>query len=81
LILYLQVNAHHENCAQDPTFLFKLHLALKHLAEAARTAVIIARSERESGNYRNAHDTLLGMFRRAFSALAEPDSSGGDWFL
>ena len=31
--------------------------------EAAKTAVIIAQSEQEMGNYRNAHDVLFSMYK------------------
>ena len=35
-------------------------------AKAARTAIIISREEQNAGNYRNARDVLLGMYRREY---------------
>ena len=46
---------------KDAKFLFRLYMAKKQYREAAKTAVIIAREEQNSGNYRHAHDVLLGM--------------------
>ncbi|NWU98866.1 WDR19 protein, partial [Upupa epops] len=46
---------------KDAKYLFRLYMALKQYREAARTAVIIAREEQCSGNYRNAHDVLFSM--------------------
>ncbi len=42
--------------------MFKLYLSLKKYVEAAKTAVLIARQEQISGNYRDAHDVLFGMY-------------------
>ncbi|NWI95312.1 WDR19 protein, partial [Pitta sordida] len=47
---------------QDAKYLFRLYMALKQYREAARTAIIIAREEQCSGNYRNAHDVLFSMY-------------------
>ncbi|XP_009068773.1 PREDICTED: WD repeat-containing protein 19-like, partial [Acanthisitta chloris] len=47
---------------QDAKYLFRLYMALKKYEDAARTAIIIAREEQCSGNYRNAHDVLLSMY-------------------
>ncbi|XP_053433509.1 WD repeat-containing protein 19 isoform X4 [Nycticebus coucang] len=47
---------------KDAKYLFRLYMALKQYREAARTAIIIAREEQSSGNYRNAHDVLLSMY-------------------
>lgn len=38
-------------------------MALERYREAAKTAVIIAQSEQEMGNYRNAHDVLFSMYK------------------
>ncbi|XP_075857298.1 WD repeat-containing protein 19 isoform X2 [Microcebus murinus] len=46
----------------DAKYLFRLYMALKQYREAARTAIIIAREEQSSGNYRNAHDVLFSMY-------------------
>ena len=43
--------------------MFKLFLSLKNYAEAAKVAIIIAKQEQQSGNYRNAHDVLFGMYQ------------------
>ncbi len=37
-------------------------MSLKKYIEAAKTAVLIARQEQQSGNYRDAHDVLFGMY-------------------
>ncbi|XP_045406491.1 WD repeat-containing protein 19 isoform X1 [Lemur catta] len=47
---------------KDAKYLFRLYMALKQYREAARTAIIIAREEQSSGNYRNAHDVLFSMY-------------------
>ncbi|NWY13192.1 WDR19 protein, partial [Aphelocoma coerulescens] len=47
---------------QDAKYLFRLYMALKQYRDAARTAIIIAREEQCSGNYRNAHDVLFSMY-------------------
>ena len=38
-------------------------MALERYNEAAKTAIIIASSEQELGNYRNAHDVLFSMYK------------------
>ena len=38
-------------------------MALERYHEAAKTAIIIASSEQELGNYRNAHDVLFSMYK------------------
>ncbi|XP_037530887.1 WD repeat-containing protein 19 [Nematolebias whitei] len=47
---------------KEAKYLFRLYMALQQYREAARTAIIIAREEQLAGNYRNAHDVLLGMY-------------------
>ncbi|NXF19699.1 WDR19 protein, partial [Rhodinocichla rosea] len=47
---------------QDAKYLFRLYMALKQHRDAARTAIIIAREEQCSGNYRNARDVLFSMY-------------------
>ena len=49
---------------KDLKYIFKLYMALKQYADAARTALIIAREEQNTGNYRNARDVLLSMYRQ-----------------
>ena len=49
---------------KDLRYIFKLYMALHQYPEAARTATIIAREEQHAGNYRNARDVLLSMYRR-----------------
>ncbi|KAG7164498.1 WD repeat-containing protein 19-like [Homarus americanus] len=46
----------------DAKYLFRLYMAKSQYREAAKTAIIIAREEQNSGNYRHAHDMLLGMY-------------------
>ena len=48
---------------KDARYLFQLYMALKQYREAARTAIIIAREDQAAGNYRNARDMLLKMYR------------------
>lgn len=48
---------------KDPKFLFRLYMAQKRFADAARTAVIIGNQEQLSGNYRIAHDMLFQMYQ------------------
>jgi WD repeat-containing protein 19 len=52
----------HDEMPKDAKYLFKLYLSLKKYVEAAKTAVLIARQEQISGNYRDAHDVLFGMY-------------------
>ncbi|XP_045115021.1 WD repeat-containing protein 19-like isoform X2 [Portunus trituberculatus] len=47
---------------KDAKYLFRLYMAKNQYREAAKTAIIIAREEQNSGNYRHAHDVLLGMY-------------------
>nr|XP_053654166.1 WD repeat-containing protein 19-like [Cherax quadricarinatus] len=47
---------------KDAKYLFRLYMAKSQYREAAKTAIIIAREEQNSGNYRHAHDMLLGMY-------------------
>ncbi|XP_076036473.1 intraflagellar transport protein Oseg6 [Oratosquilla oratoria] len=47
---------------KDAKYLFRLYMAKQQYREAAKTAIIIAREEQNSGNYRHAHDVLLGMY-------------------
>ena len=47
---------------KDAKFLFRLYMAKQQYSEAAKTAIIISREEQNSGNYKRAHDVLLGMF-------------------
>lgn len=48
---------------KDSKYLFRVYMALERYREAAKTAVIIAQSEQEMGNYRNAHDVLFSMYK------------------
>jgi len=47
---------------QDAKYLFRMYMSLEQYREAARIAVIIAREDQTSGNYRNAHDVLFNMY-------------------
>ncbi|XP_072190356.1 WD repeat-containing protein 19 isoform X2 [Excalfactoria chinensis] len=60
LIDYL--TGENDGMPKDAKYLFRLYMALKQYREAARTAIIIAREEQRSGNYRNAHDVLFSMY-------------------
>ncbi|XP_065175677.1 WD repeat-containing protein 19-like [Sycon ciliatum] len=46
---------------KDARYLFKLYMALEQYNDAAHTAIIIAREDQSSGNYRVAHDMLYRM--------------------
>ena len=59
LIEYLMGD--HDGMPKDAKYLFKLYLSLKQYVEAAKTAILIARQEQQTGNYRDAHDVLFGM--------------------
>ncbi|CAK9101199.1 WD repeat-containing protein 19 (Intraflagellar transport 144 homolog) [Durusdinium trenchii] len=48
---------------QDPVHIFRLYMALGNYPQAARTAMVIAQQERESGNYKSAHTTLYETHR------------------
>ncbi|EPY21242.1 WD repeat domain 19 [Strigomonas culicis] len=44
---------------KDPSYIFKLYMALGSYEKAAKTSVIIASKEQELGNYKSAHKTLV----------------------
>lgn len=44
---------------KDPSYIFKLYMALGSYEKAAKTSVIIAIKEQEVGNYKSAHKTLV----------------------
>ncbi|KAK7200436.1 wd repeat-containing protein 19 [Novymonas esmeraldas] len=48
---------------KDPSYIFKLYLAMGSYEKAAKTAVIIAAKEQEVGNYRGSHSTLVEAYR------------------
>ena len=48
---------------KDPNYIFRLYMALGNYAQAAKTALIIARQEQELGNYKVAHNILLETHR------------------
>eukprot|EP00026_Physarum_polycephalum_P003547 Phypoly_transcript_03560.p1 GENE.Phypoly_transcript_03560~~Phypoly_transcript_03560.p1 ORF type:complete len:493 (+),score=71.34 Phypoly_transcript_03560:931-2409(+) len=48
---------------KDPNYIFRLYMALGNFAQAAKTAVIIARSEQELGNYKVAHNILFDTYK------------------
>ncbi|KAL3314094.1 WD repeat-containing protein 19 [Cichlidogyrus casuarinus] len=48
---------------KDAQFLFKLYMARQQYKEAGHTAVIIAREQRNAGNYRAAHTLLHSMIQ------------------
>lgn len=49
---------------KDPNHIFRLYMALGNYAQAAKTAIIIARQEQELGNYKLAHDVLVETHRQ-----------------
>ncbi|KAG5502748.1 hypothetical protein JKF63_04515 [Porcisia hertigi] len=48
---------------KDPSYIFKLYLAMGSYEKAAKTSVIIAAKEQEMGSYRGAHKTLVEAYR------------------
>lgn len=48
-----------DNEPKEAKYIFQLYMSLGQFREAAKTAIIIAREEQNSGNYRVAHDLLL----------------------
>ncbi|AYU79350.1 wd repeat-containing protein 19 [Leishmania donovani] len=52
---------------KDPSYIFKLYLAMGSYEKAAKTSVIIAAKEQEMGNYKSAHKTLV----EAYSILQQ----------
>ena len=48
-----------DNEPKDPSYIFKLYMALGNFEKAAKTSVIIATKSQESGNYRAAHRSLV----------------------
>lgn len=48
---------------KDNDYLFRLHMALGNFEQAARTAVVMARQEQETGNYKAAHAQMLDTVR------------------
>ncbi|RZF45403.1 hypothetical protein LSTR_LSTR002846 [Laodelphax striatellus] len=50
-----------DGVSRDPKYIFRLYMARRQYMDAAKTAIIIAREEQVNGNYRSAHDVLLGM--------------------
>jgi len=47
---------------KNPKHLFQFYIQLKMYAEAAKTAIIIAREQQSKGSYRTAHDLLFSMY-------------------
>uniref|UniRef100_A0A915JBW9 WD repeat-containing protein 19 n=1 Tax=Romanomermis culicivorax TaxID=13658 RepID=A0A915JBW9_ROMCU len=47
----------------DPRHLFSLYLAKKMFTQASKTALVIAREEQNTGQYRVAHGLLFGMYQ------------------
>lgn len=48
---------------KDPNFIFKLYMSLGNYAQAAKTAVIIAKQEQDIGNYRGARTVLFDTYK------------------
>ncbi|KPI89280.1 hypothetical protein ABL78_1613 [Leptomonas seymouri] len=48
---------------KDPSYIFKLYLAMGSYEKAAKTSVIIAAKEQEMGNYKSSHKTLVEAYR------------------
>ncbi|GET89110.1 hypothetical protein, conserved [Leishmania tarentolae] len=48
---------------KDPSYIFKLYLAMGSYEKAAKTSVIISAKEQEIGNYKSAHKTLVEAYR------------------
>ena len=48
---------------KDPSYIYRLYMALKKYEEAAKTALIIARQEQDMGNYSIAHGVVFETIR------------------
>jgi WD repeat-containing protein 19 len=48
-----------DGIAKDQNYIYRLYLALKKYEDAAKTALIIARSEQDAGNYVLAHSVVV----------------------
>jgi len=51
-----------DNVPKDPQYVYRLHQALGNFAQAANTALIIARQEQDLGNYKVAHTLLFNTY-------------------
>merc|ERR1712023_241400 len=49
---------------KEPFHIYRLYLALGNYAQAAKTAIIIARQEQDLGNYRQAHSIIYETIRQ-----------------
>eukprot|EP00055_Hartaetosiga_balthica_P018073 m.128120 g.128120 ORF g.128120 m.128120 type:complete len:1383 (-) comp9449_c2_seq5:5705-9853(-) len=52
---------------KDSTFLLRLYMATEQFTAASKTALTIARDERTTGSYRNAHDVLFNLYAELFT--------------
>jgi len=69
ILLYVQFTVRCGVGLQDAKYLFRMYMSLEQYREAARIAVIIAREDQTSGNYRNAHDVLFNMYYGKFTTI------------
>jgi WD repeat-containing protein 19 len=52
-----------DNVPKDPNYVYRLHKALGNYMQAAGTALIIAKQEQETGNYKTAHRLLFTTYQ------------------
>jgi len=52
-----------DNIPKDHNYVYRLHKELGHYAQAAGTALIIAKQEQEIGNYKQAHSLLFRTYQ------------------
>jgi WD repeat-containing protein 19 len=63
-----------DGVVKDPKYVFELYVAVGDFAQAADTAMVIARQEQNLGNYKAAHDMLLEVYQALVSRkVAVPD--------
>ena len=52
-----------DGMSKDPSYIYRLYMALKKYEDAAKTALIIARQEQDMGNYAVAHGVVFETIR------------------
>lgn len=52
-----------DGVAKDPSYIFKVYMALENYEMAARAALVIAKNQQDQGKYKLAHGVLYEMHR------------------
>lgn len=63
LLLDYLLGHHEDGQSKHARFLFRFYVSLEQYAEAASTAVIIARDQQVKGDYKKAREFLFGMYK------------------